>query len=368
MDFIANATGAIFAAAMDAGAAEAGRRQADARRAAEGGPGRVPEGTVRDDVHAADDATATVARPIGRASPRPAARAHRSRGARRAPGRLVVRRCPPCVYAVFVLRPLVLTVQYSLYAGTASASPLGRAWTTTSTVFTDPDLLEIIGNAFQLIVFFSFIPVALGLVVASHHPPDRDRRFGTVVRTILFLPQVIPLVAAGIAWSWLLSSNGLVNQVLRALGLGGVDPRLARRLRLGAARRRRHRRLGPARPLHDAAGHRHDQDRPALYEAARLDGAGPVREFLVVTLPEPAPGDRRLPHRHGHRGAGELRHRLHLDRRRPRPRPPCRASRSTGWPSRSGRWGSPRHSPSCSCCSCSSCVLPIQRLTEGREP
>ncbi|MEV5447992.1 sugar ABC transporter permease, partial [Streptomyces sp. NPDC052644] len=30
------------------------------------------------------------------------------------------------------------------------------------------------------------------------------------------------LVAAGIAWSWLLSSNGLVNQVLRAVGLGGV--------------------------------------------------------------------------------------------------------------------------------------------------
>ena len=30
-------------------------------------------------------------------------------------------------------------------------------------------------------------------------------------RTVLFLPQVIPLVAAGIMWSWLLSSTGLAN-------------------------------------------------------------------------------------------------------------------------------------------------------------
>ena len=39
-------------------------------------------------------------------------------------------------------------------------------------------------------------------------------RLALVARTVVFLPQVIPLVAAGIAWSWLLSSTGLVNQVL----------------------------------------------------------------------------------------------------------------------------------------------------------
>jgi raffinose/stachyose/melibiose transport system permease protein len=38
----------------------------------------------------------------------------------------------------------------------------------------------------------------------------------------MFLPQVIPLVAAGIAWSWLLSSSGVVNQFLSAIGLGAV--------------------------------------------------------------------------------------------------------------------------------------------------
>ena len=47
-------------------------------------------------------------------------------------------------------------------------------------------------------------------------------RFGTVSRTVLFLPQVIPLVAAGIIWGRLLSLNGLINQVLTAIGLGDI--------------------------------------------------------------------------------------------------------------------------------------------------
>ena len=152
------------------------------------------------------------------------------------------------------------------------------------TVFTDSDLLKIIGNAFILIVFFSFIPVALGLLVASLVRRITTGAFGTVVRTVLFLPQVIPLVAAGIAWSWLLSSNGLVNQVLRAVGLGGSPgPGSATSIALpavgviGAWVL-----LGLCTVLLLTGISKID---PALYEAARLDGAGPVREFLAVTLP-----------------------------------------------------------------------------------
>ena len=52
-------------------------------------------------------------------------------------------------------------------------------------------------------------------------------RLGTLSRTVLFLPQVIPLVAAGIIWGWLLSLSGLVNQGLTALGLGDIDAGLA---------------------------------------------------------------------------------------------------------------------------------------------
>ncbi|MEK8107078.1 sugar ABC transporter permease [Micromonospora sp. M12] len=189
------------------------------------------------------------------------------------------------MYAVFVLRPLVLTLQYSLYDWNGIGVARWVGLDNYLTVFTDSDLLKIIGNAVILIVFFSFIPVALGLLVASLVRRITTGTFGTVVRTILFLPQVIPLVAAGIAWSWLLSSNGLINQALRAVGLGGVA-----RAWLGD--------FGTALPAVGVIGAwvllglctillvtGMSKIDPALYEAARLDGAGPVREFRAVTLP-----------------------------------------------------------------------------------
>ncbi|MFI5925740.1 carbohydrate ABC transporter permease [Micromonospora sp. NPDC051543] len=189
------------------------------------------------------------------------------------------------MYAVFVLRPLALTVQYSLYDWNGIGVARWAGLDNYVTVFTDSDLLKIISNAIILIVFFSLIPVALGLLVASVVRRITTGAFGTVVRTILFLPQVIPLVAAGIAWSWLLSTNGLVNQVLRAVGLGGVarawlgdfDTALPAVGVIGAWVL-----LGLCTILLVTGMSKID---PALYEAARLDGAGPVREFLAVTLP-----------------------------------------------------------------------------------
>ncbi|WP_433268514.1 carbohydrate ABC transporter permease [Micromonospora vinacea] len=228
--------------------------------------------------------SAPTGRDDSRARPTPA-RAHRFRWARAAgTGWLYV--LPALVmYAVFVLRPLVLTLQYSLYEWNGIGVARWVGLDNYLTVFTDSDLLKIIGNAIVLIVFFSFIPVALGLLVASMVRRITTGAFGTVVRTILFLPQVIPLVAAGIAWSWLLSSNGLVNQALRAVGLGGVarawlgdfDTALPAVGVIGAWVL-----LGLCTILLVTGMSKID---PALYEAARLDGAGPVREFLAVTLP-----------------------------------------------------------------------------------
>jgi raffinose/stachyose/melibiose transport system permease protein len=108
---------------------------------------------------------------------------------------------------------------------------------------------------------------------------------GTAVRTILFLPQVIPLVAAGIAWSWLLSTTGLVNQILRAVGMDGIarawlgdfDTALPAVGVIGAWVL-----LGLCTILLVTGMSKID---PALYEAARLDGASPIQEFLAVTLP-----------------------------------------------------------------------------------
>ncbi|TMR23760.1 sugar ABC transporter permease [Nonomuraea turkmeniaca] len=188
-------------------------------------------------------------------------------------------------YAVFVLRPITLTFQYSLYEwdGIGASTWVGLA--NYGKVFTDPDLFDSLVNAFQLIVFFSAIPVVLGLAIAATIRRIAESRLALVARTVLFLPQVIPLVAAGIAWSWLLASTGVINQLLTLIGLGGVTrawlgdfaTALPAVGMIGAWVL-----LGLCTLLLLAGMSKID---PALYEAARLDGAGAWREFISITVP-----------------------------------------------------------------------------------
>jgi raffinose/stachyose/melibiose transport system permease protein len=109
--------------------------------------------------------------------------------------------------------------------------------------------------------------------------------FGAVARTVLFLPQVIALVAAGIIWGWLLALPGLINQMLKAIGLGVIT-----RAWLGDF----HWALpsvgmvgvwvllGFCIVLLQTGMAKIDS---ALYESARLDGAGWFQEFFAITVP-----------------------------------------------------------------------------------
>jgi len=188
-------------------------------------------------------------------------------------------------YGVFVLRPLVFTFWYSLYRWDGIGPSTWVGLQNYSKVFTDPELLKTILHAFELIVFFSAIPVLLGLALASTIRQIATSRLALVARTVVFLPQVIPLVAAGIAWSWMLSSTGVVNQVLSHVGLDGVtrawlgdfSTALPAVGVIGAWVL-----LGLCTLLLLAGISKID---PALYEAARLDGAGPLREFRHITVP-----------------------------------------------------------------------------------
>jgi raffinose/stachyose/melibiose transport system permease protein len=188
-------------------------------------------------------------------------------------------------YAIFVLRPLFLTIEYSLYRWDGIGPSTWVGLDNYIKVFTDPDLFGTILNAFKLIVFFSAIPVLLGLAIAATIRRIATSRLALVARTVLFLPQVIPLVAAGITWSWLLASTGLINQLLSYVRLNGVTrawlgdfaTALPAVGMIGAWVL-----LGLCTLLLLAGMSKID---PALYEAARIDGAGPVREFFSITMP-----------------------------------------------------------------------------------
>ena len=189
------------------------------------------------------------------------------------------------MYAAFVLVPFFLTLLYSFYRWNGVGPMTWVGLKNYASVFQVPSLISTVVNAFWLVVWFSFIPVGLGLIVASVIHRIATGRFGGVARTVLFLPYIIALVAAGIIWGWLLALPGFINEALRAIGLGTIT-----RAWLGD--------FTWALPAVGVIGiwiligfctvllqTGMSKIDPALYESARLDGAGWLQEFLAITVP-----------------------------------------------------------------------------------
>ena len=187
-------------------------------------------------------------------------------------------------YGLFTLAPLVHTVYYSLFSWDGLT---GKTWVglaNYSEAVRDHDLVWSFIHSGVLIVFYAVIPVVLGLLLTAALTRFVVRGF-RFFRTALFLPQLIAGVVVAQAWTWIYADDGPLNEFLRLIGLGSwVRPWLGD--------------FTWALPSLGVIGTwvtfglcmvlfiSGVQKIPAtLYEAARVDGAGPVREFFVVTLP-----------------------------------------------------------------------------------
>ena len=93
-------------------------------------------------------------------------------------------------------------------------------------VLSDPELSESILNAFKLIVFFSFIPVGLGLVVASVIRRVATGRLGDrVAHGAVPAPGHPARRRRHRVELGAVHSRASVNQILSAVGLGGITAR-----------------------------------------------------------------------------------------------------------------------------------------------
>lgn len=187
-------------------------------------------------------------------------------------------------YTVFVALPWLHTMWLSLYDWDGIGVGTWAGLANYRQVLTDPDLRGAIEHSLGFVLFYSVLPIVIALVLAAVLG-GRTGAGGSAARAVLFLPQAVPLVASGIAWRWMYAQDGVVNQVLSAVGLGGVT-----RAWLGD--------FTWAFPAVGLVGTwvmlglclvffltgiaKLD---PALSEACRIDGAGAVRTFFAVTLP-----------------------------------------------------------------------------------
>ncbi len=190
--------------------------------------------------------------------------------------------------AVFIVYPLVRAGVYSLdtWNGVAPAHYIGAYnW---EQIFENPIERGSLVNAAILFAFYALIPVVLGLgVVSLLSRFNRYRGIG-IFRVIFFLPQVTVTVVIAIVWTWILApiGSGSINGILHDLHLGpAVGPAYlgdfsTALLFIGLIGLWIQ--FGLCFVLFLSGVQRIP---PELYDAARIDGAGLVREFVSVTVP-----------------------------------------------------------------------------------
>ena len=188
------------------------------------------------------------------------------------------------MFGVFILAPFIHTVWLSFFEwdGVTIGTWVG--------LDNYADLLEdeVVKSGFLhvliLVFFMAVLPIAIGLFLAATLTRARVRGM-TTFRTLIFLPQVVSIVAVAVIWRWILTEIGPLNEALGAVGLGSLE-----RAWLGD--------YTWALPAIGIVGTwiltglcmvlflaGLQQIPGSLYDAARVDGAGAVREFFSVTLP-----------------------------------------------------------------------------------
>jgi multiple sugar transport system permease protein len=189
-------------------------------------------------------------------------------------------------FCVFFAYPLLASLYYSFTHYDLLSSPRWIGLANYEYLFnSDPQIWTAVRNTLWLIAFMVPAQVLFALGVALLL--SRARRGVGVLRTVFYLPALAPIVAATLGFAYLFNpANGPVNTILGTFGIEGplwlngtstAKPTLVLLALWG---------IGNTLIIFLAAV----LDVPShLLESAELDGAGPWRRLIHVTLPTISP-------------------------------------------------------------------------------
>jgi len=175
---------------------------------------------------------------------------------------------------------------YSVFKGIAESPWVG--FEHFINFFHSPFLGRIIRNSFTINIYSLITEFPLAIIFALLLNELRNRKFKTIVQTVSYLPHFISsVIVAGLTITLLSPSTGIVNVVLRNLGLETkyflMDPKAFPIIYVTMTAWKE---IGFGTIVYTSAMSGIDS---TLYEAAEIDGAGRFRKAISITIPQILP-------------------------------------------------------------------------------
>ncbi|MET7454108.1 sugar ABC transporter permease [Streptomyces sp. NPDC005574] len=191
------------------------------------------------------------------------------------------------LFALFFVWPAVIGLVYSFtnYTGVGAFQFIGLD--NYHNLFGDSTFYDALTRTLLYAVLFVPLNFAVSLLTANLLV-SKHAKGASVARVIFFIPWLLSPIVVGVLWRWLFGENfGLVNYVIEKLGGGAVPWQSNADLSLiVVVMAASWAWTGFSMLLFIAA----IKNVPvSYYEAASLDGAGPWRQFISITLPSIAP-------------------------------------------------------------------------------
>lgn len=189
------------------------------------------------------------------------------------------------VYFALVLGPIIAAIGISFTEWNGIGLPNWIGFGNYAKLLSDETFYVALKNNALFMVFYCVIPIVVGLLLAALVWSLRQRE-QFALRTLLFLPYIMPTAVLGIIWHWLYNpAFGPINQALKLAGLGSIAlPWLGDFTfvlpAVGIVASWYF--FGFCMVLFLSGIQRID---PSLFEAARVDGASGSRIFFFITLP-----------------------------------------------------------------------------------
>lgn len=185
--------------------------------------------------------------------------------------------------SVFLIIPIFMDLFFSFTRYNIIQDPVWIGLENYRTMFSDPYVRASLKNTLVFTLITVPVQCFISLALAALIAYSCNNSFGDFVKSALFIPVIASAILIGNLFSMFLSSTGILNSFIKSLGGSSINFLGSKNLSLlSVAFVSIWKNIGYFLVIFYAG----IIDIPReLYEAAIVDGAGPVRSFFSITIP-----------------------------------------------------------------------------------